>query len=141
MAANPAESSNSGMAILGLASQLSLASTEIGYSDAGFTNKLLDYYAKQSNITRDQLVQGLVAQVGPMLAMLQNPEFQTEVSTAVETFLKDPQSLTIAVAPDAPIPATQIMGAAMGAPQTLPKVLALSVTANDADEDGDGDAQ
>ncbi|KQT50770.1 hypothetical protein ASG43_05735 [Aureimonas sp. Leaf454] len=130
MAANP-DGGNSGMAILGLMSQLSLASTVIEFEDDSFTNKMLDHQAKQAGTTREALVAGLVGQVGPMLQMLQNPEFQTEVTTAVETFLKDPQSLRIAIEPDAPIPATQIMGAAMGAPQTLPSVLQLSVTANE----------
>jgi hypothetical protein len=130
MTANP-ENGNSSMAILGLMSQLSLASTVIEYEDDSFANKMLDYQAKQAGTTRDALIAGIVGQVGPMLQMLQNPEFQAEVTTAVETFLKDPQSLRIAIEPDAPIPATQIMGAAMGAPQTLPSVLQLSVTANE----------
>ncbi|KQT52957.1 MULTISPECIES: hypothetical protein [unclassified Aureimonas] len=134
MAANP--DGNGGMAVFGLLSQLSLASTVVSYSDDSFANKMLDYQAKQAGTTREALIAGIVGQVGGMLASLQNPEFQTEVSTAVETFLKDPQSLTVAIEPDAPIPATQIMGAAMGAPQTLPSVLHLSVTANDV-EDGD----
>ena len=46
------------------------------------------------------------------------------------TFLNDPQALSITIAPENPIAATQIMGAAMGAPQTLPKVLSLTVDAN-----------
>ena len=132
MAANPEGAQSSGMAILGLASQLSLASVEIGFTDDALTGKLLDYYAKQSGQTRDQLVAGIVGTLPGVLGMLQNPAFQTEVTTAVETFLKDPKSLTISVDPDAPVPATQIIGAAMGAPQTLPSALHLKVTATDA---------
>lgn len=133
MATNPEGSEAAGMAIIGLVSQLSVASVEIDYTDASLTGKLLDYFAKQNGQTRDELVAGLTGMLPAMLGMLQNPEFQTEVTTAVETFLKDPKSLTIAIAPDAPIAATQIIGAAMGAPQTLPTVLQLEVKANAAD--------
>ncbi|GGD13399.1 hypothetical protein [Aureimonas glaciei] len=131
MAADPAGASNSGMAIIGLVSQLSLASLEIGFTDSSLTNKLLDYYAKKNGQTREQLIDQLIGTLPPMLAMLQNPDFQGTVTTAVSTFLKDPQSLTISVDPDAPVAATQIIGAAMGAPQTLPQVLQLEVTANE----------
>ncbi|BDA83812.1 membrane protein [Aureimonas sp. SA4125] len=131
MAADPAGASNSGMALIGLVSQLSLASLEIGFADDSLTNKLLDYYAKKNGQTREQLIDQVIATLPPMLAMLQNPEFQGTVTTAVTSFLKDPKSLTISVDPDAPVAATQIIGAAMGAPQTLPQVLQLEVTAND----------
>ena len=45
------------------------------------------------------------------------------------------KSLSVSIDPETPVPAMQIMGAAMGAPQTLPQVLSLEVTANDATED------
>ncbi len=35
--------------------------------------------------------------------------------------------MTLTIAPPAPVPATQILGAAMGAPQTLPQILNLTV--------------
>jgi hypothetical protein len=134
MAADPAGAENSGMAIIGLVSQLSIASMQIDFTDDSLTGNLLDYYAKQSGQTRDQLIDGLTGMLPGVLASLQNPEFQTEVTEAVTAFLKDPKSLTVSVDPDAPVAATQIIGAAMGAPQTLPSVLSLSVVANGTDE-------
>ncbi|GGD85937.1 membrane protein [Aureimonas endophytica] len=141
MAADPKAAQSSGMAIIGLLSQLSVGSLEIGFSDASLAGKLLDYYSKKNGESREQLVSTLNQMVTQTLAGLNNPAFQTEVATAVDKFLKDPQSLTIAVNPTQPIPATQILGAAMGAPQTLPNVLQLQVTANDqtTDEPEDGD--
>ena len=134
MAADPKGAENSGMAIIGLVSQLSIASMQLDFTDDSLTNKLLDYYAKQGGQTKEQLIDGITGMMPAVLASLQNPDFQTEVTTAVGTFLKDPKSLTISVDPDAPVAATQIIGAAMGAPQTLPTVLSLSVTANGVDE-------
>ena len=134
MAADPAGAQNSGMAIIGLVSQLSIASMQLDFTDDSLTNKLLDYYAKQNGQTKEQLIDGISGMMPAVLASLQNPEFQTEVTTAVTTFLKDPKSLTISVDPDAPVAATAIMGAAIGAPQTLPTVLSLGVVANGVDE-------
>ncbi len=74
------------------------------------------------------MVTGLVGSLPLALAYLQNAEFQAQVTAAVKNFLENPKSLRIAIAPPAPVPATQILGAAMGAPQTLPQVLNLSVT-------------
>ena len=135
MKQNPEADQNGGMAMMGLLSQLSLGSADITFTDDSLTGKLLDFYAKKQGTTADQLAQQLQAMVPAALAQLNNPEFQKKVSDAVATFLKDPKSLSISIDPEAPVPAMQIMGAAMGAPQTLPQVLSLDVTANDASED------
>jgi len=125
--ASNGQNQNAGMAVIGLVSQLYLKSAEISFEDRSLTNRLLDYFAKQNNQPREQFVQSLNAMVPMGLAYLQNPEFQAEVAGAVENFLADPRSIRVAVEPPAPIPATQILGAAMGAPQTLPQVLNLAV--------------
>ena len=134
MASDPAGAENSGMAIIGLISQLSIASLNLGFTDDSLTGKLLDFYSKQGGQTRDQLIAGITGMLPGVLGSLQNPEFQTEVTTAVDTFLKDPKSITIGANPDSPVAATALMGAAMGAPQTIPTVLQLEVTANGTDE-------
>lgn len=130
MASNPDNQQATGMAVMGLISQLSLNSADITFTDESLTGKLLDYYAKENGQSREELVQNLTAMLPAVLGYLQNPEFQEEVTGAVTTFLNDPQALSITIAPENPIAATQIMGAAMGAPQTLPKVLSLTVDAN-----------
>ena len=135
MADNPEANQNAGMAMMGLLSQLSLGSADITFTDDSLTGKLLDYYSKQQGMTPQQLIGQVEAMVPAALAQLQNPEFQKQATEAVSTFLKDPKSLSVSIDPETPVPAMQIMGAAMGAPQTLPQVLSLEVTANDATED------
>ena len=135
MKQNPDANQNSGMAMMGLMSQLSLGSADITFTDDSLTGKLLDYYAAKQGQTPDQLIQQVQQMVPAALAQLQNPEFQQKTTDAVTTFLKDPKSLSISIDPETPVPAMQIMGAAMGAPQTLPQVLSLDVTANDATEE------
>ncbi|KAB0680700.1 hypothetical protein [Aureimonas leprariae] len=130
MASQPDQASQSGMAIIGLLSQLSIGSLQVGFTDASLTNKLLDYFAKENGTTREQLADSLSQMAPQSLAALNNPEFQAQVAGAISAFLKDPKSIKVEVKPTQPIPATQIIGAAMGAPQTLPNVLQLKVTAN-----------
>ncbi|WP_279483238.1 hypothetical protein [Aureimonas sp. SK2] len=128
MQASGGQNDASGMAVIGLISQLYLQSAQLSFTDDSLTNRLLDYYAKQANQTREQMVTGLVGSLPLALAYLQNAEFQAEVTAAVKDFLENPEALRISIAPPAPVPATQILGAAMGAPQTLPQVLNLTVT-------------
>lgn len=140
MAQNPGNSDNSGMAMMGILAQLSIESASISFEDDSLTEKLLDYYGKQYGMTPEQVADAAVQSVQAVAASLQNPDFQNEVTEAVRTFLADPQSIEIAIDPQAPIPAMQVMGAVMGAPQTLPQVLSLSVTAN-AEGDGETDGE
>ncbi|WP_206455064.1 hypothetical protein [Aurantimonas marina] len=131
MAANPDNQQASGMAVMGLISQLYLNSAEITFVDDSLTGKLLDYYAGKNGQTREQLIQGLTGMLPVFLSYLQNPEFQKDVTDAVTAYLNDPKSFSISIDPANPVPATQLIGAAMGAPQTLPSVLSLTVSAND----------
>lgn len=125
--ASGGQNQNAGMAVIGLVSQLYLQSATLSFEDQSLTDRVLDYFAKQNNQPRAQFVETVKSTVPLGLAYLQNPTFQAEVSKAVNDFLTNPRSIRIAIAPQAPIPATQILGAAMGAPQTLPQVLNLSV--------------
>lgn len=127
MRATGGQSDQSGMAVIGLISQLYLRSAQLEFDDRSLTGRVLDYYAKQNNQTREQLVANLTNMMPMALSYLQNPEFQASVAAALSDYLNDPQSLRLSIAPAAPIPATQIIGAAMGAPQTLPQVLNLTV--------------
>ena len=115
-------------AVLGLVSQLNLASLEISYEDASLVDRLLNHYAEISGQSSEQLVATLDGMLPPMLAGLQNDALQNEIATAVSRFLNDPRSISISLDPAEPVPAPQIIGAALGAPATLPDILGLSVT-------------
>ncbi len=127
MKASQGANDGAGMAVIGLISQLYLRSAELSFTDRSLTNKLLDYYAKQNNQSREQLVDQLVGALPLALSYLQNPDFQAQVTAAVRDFLQNPRMINISIAPPSPVPATQLLGAAMGAPQTLPQILNLTV--------------
>jgi hypothetical protein len=120
-----------GMSMMGLVQQLTFNSASISFEDASITKKLLDYAGSEQGVTGDQMAQSLKGLVPIMIAQLNMPDLQNQISAAVNTYLDDPKSLTISAEPKEPVPFPMIMGAAMGAPQTIPQVLGVTVTAND----------
>ncbi|MCY6380119.1 hypothetical protein [Hoeflea prorocentri] len=119
-----------GLAMMGMMQQLTFNSLSVRFDDASLTNKVLDMVASRQGMSRDQMVQGLQGMMPLLLAQLQNPEFQKQVTEAVSLYLSDPKSIEITAQPEAPLPFASVAGSAMGAPQTLPQVLNVSVTAN-----------
>ncbi|NBN77926.1 hypothetical protein GWI72_06545 [Microvirga tunisiensis] len=111
---------------------LSVSSLRLRFENASLVDRVLDQQAKAAGTDRAAFVTQLKAGMPMMLALLQNPDFQTSVSTALSSFLDKPGSLTVEAKPAQPVPVAQIMGTAMLAPQTLPQVLGVAVTANTA---------
>lgn len=120
-----------GLAMMGLVQQLSFNSASIRFDDATITKRVLDYVGAQQGVSGDQLAQSLKGMVPLMMAQLNVPELQNQVSTAVNAYLDAPKSLTVSAEPAKPVPFPMIIGAAMGAPNTIPSVLGVKVTAND----------
>ncbi|PDS31268.1 hypothetical protein [Rhizobium phaseoli] len=120
-----------GLAMLGLMQQLSFEGAQVRFEDASITKRALDYAGSQQHMSGKQMADSLKAMTPIMLAQLNIPELQNAVSAAVNTFLDDPKSLTVKAAPEKPVPFPTIVGAAMGAPNTLPQVLGVKVSAND----------
>lgn len=119
-----------GLAMLGLMQQLTFNNAKISFDDAGITKRGIDYAAKEQNTTSEQLSQMIKGMAPLMVAQLNIPELQNAVSAAVNTYVDDPKNFTISAAPAKPVPFPMIMGAAMGAPNTIPSVLGVTVTAN-----------
>jgi len=119
------------LAMLGLMQRLTFNSAMIRFEDAGITEKGLDVAGKQQGTTGDQMAQMIKAMTPIVLAQYNIPELQNALSQAVNTYLDDPGSLTITAQPQNPVPFPMILGAGMGAPNTLPQVLGVTVKAND----------
>ncbi|WP_337266630.1 DUF945 family protein [Oryzifoliimicrobium ureilyticus] len=122
-----------GMAMLGLMQQLTLDSARIRFDDASITKRALDYAGSMQNVSGQQMAASIKGIVPLMMGQLNMPDLQNAVSAAVNTYMDDPKSFTVAVAPPKPVPLPTIMGAAMGAPNTIPNVIGLKISANSAD--------
>jgi hypothetical protein len=119
------------LAMLGLMQRLTFNSAMIRFEDAGITNKALDVVGKQQNTTGSQMAQMIKAMTPLVLSQYNMPELQNMLSQAVNTYLDKPGSFTVTAQPQTPVPFPMLLGAGMGAPNTLPKVLGLKVSAND----------
>ncbi|MCZ7485261.1 hypothetical protein [Rhizobium rhizogenes] len=119
------------LAMLGLMQQLSFVNAEISFEDASITKRAIDYTASRQGMTSDQLAQTIKGMAPIMMASLNVPELQNMVSTAINTYIDNPKNFSITAEPEKPVPFPMIMGAAMGAPNTLPKMLGVTVTANE----------
>ena len=119
------------LAMLGLLQRLTFNSAQIRFDDAGITKRALDYAGKERNTSGEQIAQILKAMTPLYLAQYNMPELQNMVSAALNTYLDNPQNLTVTAQPPKSVPFPMIMGAAMGAPNTLPGLLGVTVTAND----------
>ena len=119
-----------GLAAMGIMQQLTFNSASIRFEDASITKRALDYAGAQQGMSGADLAQSLKGMVPLMVAQLNLPDLQNAISSAVTTYLDDPKSLTVEATPSAPVAVPMIMGAAMGAPNTLPQVLGVKVSAN-----------
>lgn len=108
-----------------------LSGVSFRFEDASLTRKLLPMLAAMQGMDEATLI----ASAGPMLQMglmqLQNQEFAQQASAAVNSFLKDPKSLTIAAKPASPVKVSEIMGMDPNAPGAAITKLGVSVSAND----------
>ncbi|MCM2473913.1 hypothetical protein HGO38_10560 [Rhizobium sp. CG5] len=121
-----------GLAMLGIAQQMNFVGAEIRFEDDGITKRGLDYAgAQQGGMSGEDIGQMVKAMVPLFLAQAKLGEIQNTVSAAVNTYIDKPESFTVTATPENPVPFPMLLGAYMGAPETLPKVLGIDVTAND----------
>lgn len=115
---------------MGLLQGITVANIKIRLDDSSLTGRILDQEAQKAGIETSQYVSGLTGTLPLMLGMLQNKDLEKQVADAVTTYLNNPGSLEITAAPGAPVPMAQLMGTAMIAPQMIPQILAVGITAN-----------
>jgi hypothetical protein len=124
------DDSAKGLAMMGVMQQLSLNSISMRFDDGSFTNRIIDFAAKQQNKPREEIVTQAKG-VAPLIAMqLQDPDLAQKVSTAVASYLDAPKNIEIKAAPSAPISIAVLAATGAASPQALIKQLGLVVTAN-----------
>ena len=102
----------------------------IRYDDHSLAGRVLDFLAKQQGLARADYAKQISDALPFLLIALNNPGFQEQVATAVSSFLQDPKSLTIEIAPDAPVSGDDLVALAQTDPGKIPDTLHASVSAN-----------
>jgi hypothetical protein len=121
---------SNGMMMMGLMQQLTLNSVSIRFDDASLTAKLLDLASQKLGQPKEALINQYKGMLPVMAAQLQDPEFVTMLSNAVNAYLDNPKNIEIRTESAAPIPFAQIMATGMAQPQALIKTLGVKVIAN-----------
>ncbi|WP_137150040.1 hypothetical protein [Devosia sp. FKR38] len=119
------------MSSMALMQGVSIVSAKVRYDDASLAGKLLDFFAQQSGTDRATFVAGLKAALPAMIADTGIPALTDLVYPPVSTFLDDPQSLEVRVAPPQPT-SILVLAAAAANPAGLIAALGLAVEANTA---------
>jgi hypothetical protein len=108
-----------------------LDAMSVRLDNAGIVERMLDMQAGLLGGTRDDVRSQLVDGALPFaLSFVKNATFRDQFQKAVETFLKDPHSLTITFAPAQPVPLGEVLRTAGRAPTSLPDLLSPTVEAN-----------
>ncbi|MBS3649243.1 hypothetical protein KEU06_11545 [Pseudaminobacter sp. 19-2017] len=134
MAEQPAGADDSaqGLAMLGLMQQLTFHSASLRWDDDTLTDKIIEYVAKSQNMKPEDIKNQAKAIMPFLTAQLNNPELSGQITSAVNAYLDNPQSLEISASPSTPVPFAQIMAAGMSDPMDLTKSLGVTVKANQA---------
>lgn len=115
------------LALFGIAQQIDVRDLSLFFEDDGLTKRALDYAGRKQGISGEQAGEAARAMVPLLLAQygIQDPE--NTISRALQTFLGDPQNLTVEYVPERPVPVLQLVAAPLSilnGPQT-------TVTANE----------
>ena len=111
--------------------EISFSGFSIRFEDASITKKVLPMIAAMQGMDEA----ALIASAGPMLQMglmqLQNQAFAEQTAAAINGFLKEPKSLTVAAKPATPVKVSDFMSMNPNAPGEIITRLGLSVSSND----------
>lgn len=104
-ASNKADDNNTEtLMFLGIIQQLKIGNTNIRYEDNSLVNRVLDYYAKQNDVTRDDFIKQILASWSLIGTKVDDPEFIKATSEQLENFLYNPKSLSISATPETAVP-------------------------------------
>jgi hypothetical protein len=110
---------------------VSLSGFKFRFEDASITKKVLPLIARMQGMDEAAMVANAGAMMQLSLMQLKNQAFTDQVVSAVNTFLKDPKSITISLTPAAPIKVQQVMALDPSNPGSAIDLFGASVTAND----------
>ncbi|WP_295732405.1 hypothetical protein [uncultured Bartonella sp.] len=118
------------LSVMGVIQQLKFGDVTIHYDDKSLTNRILDYYAKQNGVTREDFITELKATLPLIGAKIDDPEFVKNTSEQIGNFLDNPKSLTVSATPGKTIPLTVLYATGSISAAKLINLLKVKVEAN-----------
>ena len=108
----------------------SLVSFELKVLDHSLTSKLLDRIALLQGTSKDQLIAGMEENLWASVNMAGDSPEATRAVDHILAFLRDPQSLSVTINPDAPVKFSNLTGSSGLPAGAILGALKLQVTAN-----------
>jgi len=132
MAAAPEANPMMGMlAAMGLLAQTQLHSARVSFEDDSLTRRAVAVAARRNGQDTNAAAAGFARMAEAWTRVVNDPELTRQTAEATRRFLADPRSLTIVVAPKAPVSGAAIaMGFLQGVPG-LAQQLGIEVLANE----------
>jgi hypothetical protein len=119
------------MQLMAAAQKLFVNGVALRFDDASLTSKVLAFYAKQSGVSADDFVKGLIAGAGPMTSSMGLPPALAGLAqAAMVAYLQNQKSLEIRLQPPAPVGVLDFVAAAMQ-PDSLIQQVGLKVLVDD----------
>lgn len=115
------------LALFGIAQQINVSDISLSFEDDGLTKRTLDYVGKKQGISGKQAGEAAKAMVPLLLAQYGIPDPEGKITSALQTFLAEPQNLSIEYTPETPVPVLQIVAA----PLTLLSGPNTTISANE----------
>jgi hypothetical protein len=116
--------------LMPLAQGITVSRVTFRFEDQSITKRVLPLAAKMQGMDEQTLIANAGAMVQVGLMQLKNPAFTQQVVAAVNAFLRDPRSFTIAAKPSQPVSVMQVMSLDPANPGAAIERLGVSVTAN-----------
>ncbi len=120
-------------AMLEKMADVKLVDGALRYDDDSLFMKVLDFIGAEQGVDGETFKAGLQFMVPMALAEVENAAFKTMVTSAVNTFIADPQNFTISVEPEEPIAFSEFEGMEAEVendPFVLVDLLNVQITAN-----------
>ncbi|WP_297323524.1 hypothetical protein [uncultured Bartonella sp.] len=115
---------------LGIIQQIKFVKLKIRYDDNSLTNRILDYFAEQNNVSRADFIKQLKTTLPIIGTQINYPEFVKTTNEQLATFLDNPKSLTISATPDKSVSLPILMATGTASHAQLIDLLKVKVEAN-----------
>lgn len=110
-------------------SAITMESMKLSFRDNSITNKLIALQAQAQGQPPENMKAMLPIMLNGVLAGLQQPELAAKLVSAVEAFLAQPGTISVAASPEAPLSFAEIAGLAVALPGILIEKLNITAVA------------
>ncbi|SDQ96096.1 hypothetical protein [Pseudovibrio sp. Tun.PSC04-5.I4] len=115
---------------LDLLQSTAVSSFSLSLINEGGIENILERQAHTQGKTRPTYINNLTAKMDRHLSRIPDKAKKLEFSEAFDSFLQNPQSITLSITPMAPVSVTQILGVSAISPLSLISLLGIGLEAN-----------